>query len=196
MWWYRPCFTIDMIPVRLIVAVTLLSACGDSNVQHSDGAIAVDASPTADTGARSDANRDFADGAVGVDCDFNRAIQWELLTETLQIESRDGTTCMWMSRMKNCTFDICKAHPFKILDVRIGAQGTTVRQADVNAMDWQPTHHNWNDSATIDRGDVRYELQFLFDGADASPQYTLTATNRTTNTALWGPVALLPINPR
>jgi hypothetical protein len=125
-------------------------------------------------------------------CNFDESVQWDLLGETLQVQSADGGTCLAIERRNDCPADsICKAVPFTVLEARIGHAGTVVTQTESAAMAWHATHHNWLDTADLDLDGVRYHLTFTYGETSV---YTVEA--RRGPTVLWGPVTLAPVNPR
>ncbi len=145
------------------------------------------------TDAAPDAGAEAPDSGTGApsDCGMNPAVRWDLLAETLQLESAGGDTCLVVERRNDCPPDwICKAVPFTILEARIGHGGDVVVQTESAQMTWHETHHNWSDAADIDAAGVRYHLEFAFGNPG---QYELSA--RQGDAPVWGPVVLHPVNP-
>ena len=136
---------------------------------------------------------DGADWDV-VSCDFDPQMQWDILAPVLQLQRADRHACMVVKRRDECGADeICKAVPFTVLEVQIGAEDRVQTHDDPSAMSWHSTHHNWEDYGEFDLDGVRYRLETIF-----GPQvrYELTALELDSERRIWGPFTLEPVNPR
>ena len=75
--------------------------------------------------------------------------------------------------------------PFSLDEVRIGYDGQVREYDSSNAtLTWTPSHHNWEDSATIDTGTTVFTLTAM----DYGHAYNITASGGET----WGPIRLDP----
>jgi hypothetical protein len=129
-----------------------------------------------------------ADGGGQVDCQFDPAVEWWIIGEILQMESADQGTCVWLSRTNLCPAGwICKAIPFSLDEVRIGHDGQVREYDSSNAtLTWTPSHHNWEDSGTIDTGTTVFTLAAI--ASEYGHAYNITASGGET----WGPILLEP----
>jgi hypothetical protein len=125
-------------------------------------------------------------GGGQVDCQFDPQVDWWIIAETLQMESADQGTCVWLSRTNLCPAGmICKAIPFSLDEVRIGHDGQVREYDSSNAtLNWSSSWHNWEDSGTIDTGTTVFTLTALNYGH----AYEITASGGET----WGPILLEP----
>jgi hypothetical protein len=129
------------------------------------------------------------DGGDEVDCRFDPTVDWYIIGEILQMESADGETCVWLKRTNDCPPGwICKAIPFTLEQVRIGHDGR-VREFDGSnaTLTWTSSHHNWEDSATIEAGTTVFTLSAL----DYGHAYNIAASGGET----WGPIRQDPWEP-
>ena len=128
------------------------------------------------------------DGGGEVDCRFDPQYSWGVVAEVLQMESADGGTCVWLRREDLCPAGmICKAHPFKLWEIRIGHDGNMLEITDDSKLNWTGTWHNWEDVGMAETDTTTYTLT----GADYGWAYNITATGGET----WGPILLEPWEP-
>jgi len=174
----------------LTMAFILVSACSSGSGVPDSGLDADASFDAAD--AAGDVSDGVADsggdlGGVGP-CRFDPKVEWFALGEVLQMQSQDGLTCLWLQRQDQCAEGwICKAHPFKVLGMRIGHEGKLFESYNPEDFTWKATHHNWEDSCEAHIGGV----DFLLQATNLGKEYDITAKGAEN----WGPVRLLPYRP-
>lgn len=182
-----------LTPVSVLIALVFwLGACGGSG-GDADAGDAGDAGGDAFDAA--DGGGDEGGGDVGgdegggeTDCRFDSEVSWDMLGEILQMESDDSGTCVWLKREDKCPEGwICKAHPFDLLQIRIGHGGRVVEQDDPFKLRWESTHHNWSDVGTASIDGTAYRLE----GSGYGHIYNLSASGAEN----WGPVRLMGWSP-
>lgn len=180
--------------MRTSLAVFLvLAACAGDDDDDSAGA---DAAPVADADpAAADADPTAPDAAPVADCDFEDDVTYNLLAETVQLESAGAGTCVKLTRTNDCPPDwICMAVPFTLNTFHTVHDGASAYIDDEAQMHWEATHHNWTDWGEASTDAVRYRLESRYtDGF--TDKYQLSAYDKDTGTRLWGPVELLPYVP-
>jgi hypothetical protein len=179
----------------LALSLLLLTACG-STTDAGDDDDAADAAPGADADPNGpDADPDAPDADPAATCQFDDGVRYDLLAETVQLESAGGGTCVKLTRRNDCPPDfICKAVPFTLLTFRTVHDGAVAYIDDEGAMHWEATHHNWNDWGEATGGGVRYRLESRYtDGF--TDRYELFAYDAATAALRWGPVELVPYAP-
>jgi hypothetical protein len=181
----------------LALLCTLLAAC-DASGDDDDTADAslpqADADPAAPDAdpAAPDANPAAPDAAPAASCPFENDIVYDLLAETVQLESADKQTCVKLTRRNDCAPDvICKAVPFTLLTFLVVHDGTLTYIDKAADLHWEATHHNWMDWGEAIGGGVRYRLDSRYtDGF--TDHYELAAAAVGTGAGLWGPIELFP----
>jgi hypothetical protein len=173
--------------VSLPVLLWLPGCSGSGDAQDA----ALDALDGSDAGpdGSADAGGDSGDNTGGEGpCRFDPNINWDILGEVLQMQSKDRRTCVWLHRIGKCPDGwICKAVPFDLLAARIGHDGTVIEESDAKNLSWTSTHHNWADTGTVQHQGTTYTLQ----GSEYGNQYDLSASGAVS----FGPVSLFPYKP-
>jgi len=170
------------IPLLLLAIAVAVMGTGCGSTGETDGGI------TDDGGTDGDGTVDGSDGDGVADCNFDPGVTWNMLGDILQMESQDGSTCVWLQREDLCPSDmICKAHPFDFQAIRIGHDGSLVEIVDPDKLSWSATHHNWSDTGEARTEDTTYVLQ----GVSFGQAYEITASGGEN----WGPVHLDPWAP-
>ena len=187
-----------MKPVRALQALLALSLCGiiggcaggggedlDAGVDGEDAGGDAGGDSSGDTGA--DPGGDGEDAADAVaDCRFDPSIPWTNWGAILQMEGEGA--CVWLQRENLCPEGwVCKANPYRLLQIRIGHAGRVVEISEASQLSWTETWHNWEDVGEARTADTTYRLQ----GVEYGQQYDLSATGGES----FGPLRLLPYAP-
>jgi hypothetical protein len=117
----------------------------------------------------------------------------------LQLIASDHSACLYIARTDICgAGNICKAVPYQINKV-IAVVGTAKSTlTDTTKLTWNPTHHNWNDTASfVDTvGNVTLELvdKTYEDIGNIRSRWLLSGKRN--GQTIWGPIHLEAFAPK
>lgn len=139
---------------------------------------------------------DSTTGGAIADCGFDPGVTFTHDALVYQLESDDGTTCVWLERRNDSEPDVIyKAVPYSLLEWKSGHAGVVTHVTDAAQLTWESTHHNWSDVATATHAGVRYRLEDWYALDESSDSFRLYAYDAGTDALLWGPIALHPHAP-